>query len=176
MTDIEVQDLGPLHLAGLAQRTTHGANASAEVWRAFGPRVAEITARADTYRYNLRQYPEDLSVEELTADTPFTQWAAVALTNGEESVPDDLEKFRLPGGTYAYYTYRGTPADFGTTLRRVLEEWLPTSGYRVDNSRPHFERLGPDYRPDDPEASEEVFVPVLARPLDDGFAAPTETR
>ncbi len=169
MTEIEIQDLGPLQLAGLSQTTSHGAGNSAEVWRAFGPRVKEVTARADQYRYNVRQYPEDLILADLTADTAFEQWAAVALTNGDDAIPDGMVKLRVPGGTYAYYTFHGSPAGFGSALERLLREWLPTSGYTIDNSRPHFERLGPDYRPDDPNATEEVFIPVLATGPEDGI-------
>lgn len=47
-------------------------------------------------------------------------------------------------------------------FRYIFGTWLPASGYVLDD-RPHFEVLGPGYRPDDPEAEEDIFIPI--RPM-----------
>ena len=173
MIDIEIQDLGPLHLVGLSQTTQLAAAETPSLWRSFGPRIQEVSARADSYRYSLRQYPEDLTEAGMTPETEYTEWAAVALSNADDTLPEGLELLRLPGGTYAHFTYRGLPENFGRALQYLMQVWMPTSGYYIDNARPHFERMGADYRPDDPEASEEVFVPVLPLTDANGFAAPS---
>ena len=70
-----------------------------------------------------------------------------------------MEPFDLPGGTYAVFEHRGPAAAFPATARQIYGVWLPGSGYRLD-ARPHLAVMGPGYRPDDPDAVEEVWVPV----------------
>lgn len=171
MTEVTLQDLAPINLVGLSQLTSLAALETGQLWQVFAPRIREVTARADNYRYAVREYPAGPAPFRLEPDTEYREWAAVALTNADDSLPEGLESIRLPGGIYAHCIHRGLPKDFGRTLDYLFRTWLPASGYAVDNTRPHFERMGPDYRLDDPEASEEVFVPV--RPTTD---PPSATR
>lgn len=89
----------------------------------------------------------------------FEKWAAA---EWEGSVPEHMELLELPGGTYAVFTYTGTPDAFPPFARYIFTEWLPQSDYRLDN-RPHFEVMGPGYDPADPDATEKVFVPVIRK-------------
>ncbi|NJB86723.1 AraC family transcriptional regulator [Lewinella marina] len=162
MTEVTLQDLAPINLVGLSQRTTLAAMDTPRLWQAFGPRIKEVAARADTFRYAIREYPAGPSSFRLEPDTEYREWAAVALANADDSLPEGLESVKIPGGIYAYCIHRGLASEFGRTLDYLFRSWLPASGYAVDNTRPHFERMGPDYRLDDPEATEEVFVPVVA--------------
>lgn len=57
------------------------------------------------------------------------------------------------------FIHRGGPATFPEAARYFFGGWLPQSGYEADD-RPHFEILSQECRPDDPEAEEEVWVPV----------------
>ncbi|THH39473.1 GyrI-like domain-containing protein [Neolewinella litorea] len=161
MTEVTLQDLAPIHLVGLSQLTTLAALDTPTLWRAFAPRIGEVNARADAYRYAVREYPTAGQPLRLEPDTEYREWAAVALTNADDSLPEGLQLLKIPGGIYAHCIHRGLASEFGRTLDYLFRTWLPASGYSVDNSRPHFERMGPNYRLDDPEATEEVFVPVV---------------
>ena len=86
-------------------------------------------------------------------------WVAVA-TSKDLKTPEGMAKLRVAGSTYVKVTYRGLAHHFGPFAARLYGELIPASGYTVDNSRPHFEFLPEDYRPDDPEATEDVYVPV----------------
>jgi AraC family transcriptional regulator len=58
------------------------------------------------------------------------------------------------------------PATDVSTFEYIFARWLPASGYALDG-RPHFEVLPADYRPLDPDAREEIWIPVrlcLRRP------------
>jgi AraC family transcriptional regulator len=41
----------------------------------------------------------------------------------------------------------------------MFREWLPASGYELDD-RPHFEILGERYKNNDPDSEEELWFPV----------------
>jgi AraC family transcriptional regulator len=71
-------------------------------------------------------------------------------------IPEGMEVFELKGGMYAVFAHRGgDPAIFD----HIYGEWLPASDFDLDN-RPHFEVLDAQYRHSDPEASEEIWIPV----------------
>ena len=157
--EISLLSFTPTKLIGVSETTSLSGAGTPALWRSFGPRIQEIDRRADDWRYALRIYPADLSLANLTPDTRYTEWAAVAVKDDAE-VPAGLDTLHLTGGLYARCLHRGLPGEIGDTVNYLFGQWLPTSGYDVDNSRPHFERMAPDYRPDDPEAQEEMYVPL----------------
>jgi AraC family transcriptional regulator len=63
---------------------------------------------------------------------------------------------------YAVFTHRGPASTFARTAGYIYGVWLPASDYMLD-ARPHLAVMGPDYDPQDPEAEEEVWVPVRAQ-------------
>jgi AraC family transcriptional regulator len=69
-----------------------------------------------------------------------------------------MEDFELPGGRYAVFSYRGSSAD-PAPFTHIYSEWLPQSGYALDD-RPHFEVLGPKFKPNHPDSEEEIWIPI----------------
>ncbi len=67
----------------------------------------------------------------------------------------------VPGGLYARTRYKGQPADMPAAWDRLLREWLPESGYQLDN-RPCFEFMGPDCAGDEStgECECDLCIPV----------------
>jgi AraC family transcriptional regulator len=87
-------------------------------------------------------------------------WNSSAEKGGKEErgggIPEGMETYYLKGGLYAVFAHRGgDPAIFD----HIYGEWLPASDFDLDN-RPHFEVLDARYRHSDPEASEEIWIPV----------------
>ncbi|NDI33200.1 GyrI-like domain-containing protein [Chengkuizengella sediminis] len=72
---------------------------------------------------------------------------------------EEMKSYVLKGGKYAVIIHNGPASTFLRTLQYILETWLPSSEYELDN-REHFERLSQDYSPTDPNATEEVWVPI----------------
>jgi len=145
-------------LAGKGVRMSLVQNRSAELWQSFRPLAAQISGRIGADFFSVQVYD---SVEYFTAFSPqrdFTRWAAVEIAEGSP-VPAGLEILELPAGQYAVFDYRGTPAEFAIYAEQIYGRLLPQAGLRLDN-RPHFEILGPAYRPDDPNAEETVWIPV----------------
>jgi AraC family transcriptional regulator len=73
-------------------------------------------------------------------------------------------RFDLPAGTYAVFVHKGGPSKAAQTFQYILTEWLPGSEYVLDQ-RPHFEVLGEKYKHNDPEAEEEIWLPVMAKSI-----------
>ena len=145
-------------LIGIRQHGTSGGEGTAALWRRFMPRREEINARVGSDLISMRVYLRSAS-EPLTQTTPFDEWAAVEVSHAEE-VPAGMEPFTLPGGTYAVFIHRGPAVTFPRTAAHIFGTWLPRSGYELD-TRPHFAVMPAGYRPDDPDAEEEIWIPVV---------------
>lgn len=134
----------------------------AQLWRGFMPRAAEIPRRADANRYSVRIYEPGYSFGSPDMEAELETWAAVAVLS-QEPLPEGMELLSLPGGLYAGFTYQGPASGFYQTAAYFFGEWLPASGYAAD-ARPHYEVLGPGYRPDAADATEQVWIPVVPIP------------
>ncbi|MCA1022906.1 GyrI-like domain-containing protein [Halobacillus litoralis] len=154
----QIVQLGNMYLMGESRRMTLTGDKTVELWRSFKPKVKTIQGQKDGYFYNLSIYPEGFDLNTFTSDTRFTRWAAVHV-HADEELREGLESFLLHGGLYAVFIHKGPAHNFVQTLDKIFNEWLPNSSYELD-ARPHFERMGPDYRVDDLNAEEEVWIPI----------------
>lgn len=146
------------------------------LWRSFMPRRHEVMRRTNTDFVSLQVYPGDyfrefdpmlrfekwalVEVELSMGDVEEERWNSSAEKGENEerggAIPEGMESFYLKGGLYAVFAHRGgDPAIFD----HIYGEWLPASDFDLDN-RPHFEVLDAQYRHSDPEASEEIWIPV----------------
>ena len=64
--------------------------------------------------------------------------AAVYLARDVKLV-DGLFTYETPGGRYAVTPHFGPCEEIGTTWDKWREEWLPTSGWQLDTTRPSLE-------------------------------------
>ncbi len=69
-----------------------------------------------------------------------------------------MESYELEGGLYAVFTHLGPATDLSTVMY-IFQDWLPLSDYVLDD-REHFEVLPQGYKPTDPNAREEFWIPV----------------
>lgn len=131
-----------------------------ELWQAFRLRVDEVPDRPSDTFISMRIYDQPVGAGP-SPGSRFEQWAAVEVDT-EADVPDGLDSHRLVGGRYAVFTYRGRADAFGAAARYIYGEWLPGSDYELAD-REFFEVLGPSYRPDDPGATETIWIPIQER-------------
>src|SRR5690606_23835391 len=108
--------------------------------------------------YSLQVFPESFSFQQIHPHAEFEKWALAEVQEATE-IPEGMEQFALPGGLYAVFQHKGGPATAPQTFGYIFGEWLPKSGYELDN-RPHFEVLGAKYKNNDPESEEEIWIPV----------------
>ncbi|MBO2031900.1 GyrI-like domain-containing protein [Siccationidurans ginsengisoli] len=147
-------------LAGQRQRLSLLADTTAALWRSFGQRLRAQPFAGSAERYSVQMYGAAY-FQSFRPEAIFEKWAAVAVAQAAD-VPADLELLVLPAGLYAVFDYQGPASGGPAVFRYIMLEWLPTSGYALDD-RPHFEVLPANYRPDAPTAKEEIWIPVKPR-------------
>ena len=134
-------------------------NQTQTIWQLFMPRLKEIKNAVSADLYSLQNYPEDYFTN-FTPETIFTKWAAVEVKNFE-NIPEGFEKLEIPSGKYAVFLHKGNTEMFAKTAQYIYTEWLPNSGFQLDN-KPHFEVLGDNYLGhENPESEEEVWIPII---------------
>lgn len=132
-------------------------NKTAKLWRSFMPRRKEIANNISNEMYSLQVYDENF-FSQFNPATEFKKWALVEVTD-LSTIPENMETFELEGGMYAVFYYKGNPANTAQVFSYIMREWLPQSGYTLDN-RPHFEVLGEKYKNGSNESEEEIWIPV----------------
>ena len=81
----------------------------------------------------------------------------IAVSSSKTS--DGLEEYTVPGATWAIFDGKGTNQSIQELERRIVTEWLPTSGYEYGNAPDIEVYLNPD-----PENAEyEVWIPVVKK-------------
>ena len=146
-------------LIGMRASMSVAQDATARLWQRFMPRRHEISNAVGETLYSVQNFAELGAFEDFTPETVFEKWAAVEARE-YSAVPGGMESFLLRGGHYAVFDHQGPPSEFPKSLHFIFEEWLPKSSWQLD-SREHFEVLNPGWRADDPQAREEVWIPVL---------------
>lgn len=146
-------------IVGLRIETSLQDNETMALWRSFGPRRKHIENQVDRGSYSIQEYEDNFLSTPFLPSTLFKKWAGVAVTL-LTSIPDEMEILEIPAGQWAVFLYKGTTSDFGIFLQYVFGQWLPASGYALDD-RPHYEYMAEGYLgPNHPDAEEEVWIPI----------------
>lgn len=128
------------------------------LWQELMPRRNEVNSRIGSAVYDLKIYPEELQMQDFTPVTEFDKWAGIPVEN-DSTIPEGMRSYTIPEGTYAVFIHKGPASSFPNTMHKIFTEWLPQSNYQLED-RPHFEILEETYNPLDPNAEEEIWIPV----------------
>lgn len=123
------------------------------------PRRREISNPLSTDLISLQVY-QPTHFADFQPTRLFEKWATVEVSHFDQ-VPIDMETFTLAGGLYAVFDYKGSSTD-PRIFQFIFGTWLPGSKYELDD-RPHFEVLGDQYKNNDPDSEEEIWVPISPR-------------
>src|SRR5476651_1144320 len=129
------------------------------LWRAFKPRLHEIKNAVGTDLYSAEVYPPGY-YQAFNPANPFTKWAAIEVSSFD-TLPDGMQTL-LFEGLYAVFLHQGAASQGAKTYNYIFLNWLPASGYVLDN-RPHFAIMGAKYLHEDPASEEEIWIPVKAK-------------
>lgn len=132
-------------------------NRTMELWKSFMPRRHEIKNTISEDLISMQVYDDSYCFEQINFTAPFDKWASKEVLTFD-NVPEEMEIFTLESGLYAVFDYKGLNTDT-SVFQYIYGEWLPQSGYMVDN-RPHFEILGAKYKNNDAESEEEIWIPI----------------
>lgn len=135
-------------------------NQTANLWKAFRPRINEIEQIKSTDFFSLEVYPSLDYFSTFDPAAVYQKWAAVEVASWE-NIPDGMGKLLVPEGLYAIFRYRGSARKAAGFYQYIYGEWIPKSAYQLDN-RPHFALMGAKYQGDHPESEEDLFIPIKA--------------
>jgi AraC family transcriptional regulator len=155
--EASIIELKAKQLVGMHLRMSMADNKTGELWRTFMPRRREVLNRVDNTFISMQVYQAG-ERNHFVPTTQYEKWAVVEVSDTSE-IPDGMETYPLQGGTYAVFEHHGPANLFPRTMHFIFGEWMPTSGFELDD-REHFEVLAEGYDPIDPNASEEIWIPV----------------
>lgn len=150
-----IELLEPKNLVGIHKEMSLPDNKTGDLWQHFMPRRSEIKNRSTAEFISMQKYPDNWN---FSPDSLFIKWAAVEVSSFLD-VPHGMETYSLGGGKYAVFLHRGPASSAAKTMQYIYGEWIPNSEYSLDN-REHFEILPEGYSPADPNASEEIWIPI----------------
>ena len=149
----------PKLLVGMHMLTSLDENQTVALWQQFMPRRTEIPDTLSKDLYSVSLFGHELQYGTFDANTKFEKWAAMAVSD-LGVLPDNMAPLLVSGGLYARFIHYGTYASFSETLDLMYRQWLPNSGYQLDN-RAHFEVMTEKYLgPSDPNSEEEIWIPI----------------
>jgi AraC family transcriptional regulator len=155
MIEPRIEILTPKKLIGIRMEMSLSDNRTADLWRTFMPRRKEIKNRLTDELISMQNYGENWN---FSPDSRFEKWAAVEVSS-LAIVPPDMETYNLHGGRYAVFEHHGPASTAARTMQQIFGQWLPSASYSLDN-REHFEILPAGYSPVDPDATEEIWIPI----------------
>mgnify|MGYP000698795964 CR=1 FL=1 len=144
-------------LIGMSKSMSYTQDKTKELWQGFGPRIKSISHKKDNLMYSVNIYPTDFHENSIDPDKRFVKWAAIEVNQKEKQ--EGLDFLEIESGKYAVFLHKGTADNFRPLMEFIFNDWIPNSEYELDH-RPHFEVLRPGYMPDDPNAEEEVWIPI----------------
>jgi AraC family transcriptional regulator len=155
---LRIENLRSKKLIGKHLPMSFGQDLTGMLWGSFMPHRMKIQNKLDNNLYSMQIFNSPPSFLE---DVEFVKWAAVEVTDFEV-IPEGMEAYELGGGLYAVFQHIGPASAFQKIVNYIFQEWLPNSGYALDD-REHFELLGEKYKNNDPESEEEIWIPIKAK-------------
>ncbi len=142
----------------MRREMSHANNSTFALWNMFMPRRKEISDVVHSNLYSIQRYPSPNFFNNFSLDKLFEKWAAIEVSVVTE-LPDGMEAITIEKGLYAVFLYKGIPSEAATFFQYIFSEWLPSSGYLLDD-RLHFEVLNEKYKMNDLNSEEEVWIPI----------------
>lgn len=157
MNQPKLVDLPKTELVGIRIQTCMAKNETRALWERFQKLLVVSGIFLEIEKYSIQIFDPQATISTLTPQTEFEKWAAVE-SKHFPTVPSEMDTITLTG-KYAVFLHKGLPSDFPKTAGFIFGQWMPNSNFSVDN-RPHFEIMPVGYSPFDPNAEEEIWVPV----------------
>ncbi|MDG4715701.1 GyrI-like domain-containing protein [Winogradskyella marincola] len=123
-----------------------------KLWKSFMPKKHELKNTINQELIAIQDYPDFGNLE-----TSYNIWACAEVSDFI-NIPDSMQPFTISEGLYAVFLHKGM--DAGKTYQRIMTEWLPNSGYNIDD-RPHFQVMGDKYKNGSPDSEEDFYIPVI---------------
>lgn len=137
-----------------SQMLRHQVESIISLWKKFMPHKAKVKNWTNDELIAMQVYTDFGDFNQ-----PFDIWACAEVSE-LKSIPEGMMSYTLPSGLYAVFLHKGM--DAGATYQRIMTEWLPNSGYQIDD-RPHFQIMGAKYKNGSPDSEEDFYVPIYSK-------------
>lgn len=159
MEQPEILEIKTKKLVGIKLITSLADDKTSLLWKRFMQSREAIENTVNEDLFSVQLYGKNFIKGEFDSLSVFEKWAAMEVS-GFSIIPKGLQQLEIPAGLYAVFTHEGTANEFAKTSKFIFEDWLPVSGYDLDD-RPHFEVLGKEYKgPEHPDSREKIWIPV----------------
>lgn len=102
---------------------------------------------------------EPMGLLGLSACNTEDNWKYFIAVSSSLPIDDTIEEYTVPATTWAIFSGSGTTLSIQELEKRIVTEWLPTSGYEYGNA-PDIEVY---LNPDPQNAQYEVWIPVIKK-------------
>lgn len=153
-----IETLNETKLIGKKITMSFASNKTLELWQSFMPRRKEIKNIAGSELYSVELYNNPTFFRNFNPAAEFEKWAGMKVANFDD-VPVGMSTLVIPEGQYAVFHYKGKPSEAQPTYQYIFADWIPNSGYELDN-RPHFACMGEKYKGEDPQSEEDLWIPI----------------
>lgn len=118
----------------------------------------EISTNGTLHRLTQMMNTEPMGVLGVSTCNDEEQWRYyIAVSTSKEK--EEFEEYIVPAATWAIFSGTGTNQSIQELEKRIVTEWLPTSGYEYGNA-PDIEVY---LNPDPNNAKYEVWIPVTKK-------------
>lgn len=100
----------------------------------------------------------------VSACNELNDWRYYIAVASTQTIESDLEEYIVPAATWAIFSGEGSNLSIQELEKRIVIEWLPTSGYEYGNA-PDIEVY---MNPDPENAKYEVWIPIIRKESKDG--------
>lgn len=152
----EIVHLSLKNLIGKSVKMSVSNNKTAELWKSVMPLIHQIEGRITIDKISLQNYSPGYFIR-FDPGKEFEKWAAVEVAPNC-TVPKGFKSMQIPAGKYAVFHYKGLSND-PKIFQSIFTQWLPQSPYDIAD-RPHFEILGSNYRNNDVNSEETIWIPI----------------
>lgn len=154
----EIKNISSKKLGGKSLTMSFAKDRTVELWQSFMPQRRLISNTVSTYLYSIQVFNRVPDFKSFDPDETFQKWAAIEVTSFDD-LPERMQTLKLHAGLYAVFLYKGKASDAEPFYRHIFQEWLPASGYELDD-RPHLAIMGEKYKNNDDNSEEEICIPV----------------
>ena len=152
MYNVEIKDIENIDVVGMFHQGDY-----LEIGRSF-EKLDATSAAMNLLNEDTRSFgiyyddPESKSKDELTSHA--------CISVSEPTTVKGLDSLLIQGGTHAVLTFKGPYADLETVYRWFYGEWLPESGYQVEDKPPFEEYLNDPKSVAPNELLTAIYVPI----------------
>lgn len=154
---VKIREIQPKELVGQKIVTSISKKETSKLWRPFRRTLKEKDLFPNLF-YSINRYGKVMQEGNFSMATLFEKCAAIEVDSDRF---DGFEKIGLEGGKYAVFEHSGSVSNFQHTMQKFYQEWLPKSGYELDN-RAHFETFDEHYDPFSESSVELIWIPIKA--------------